>query len=206
MIRTERIVVALFALALVAGGCGPLKRCAYSGGDRDQWQKPDQVMAELALEPGDRVADLGAGGGYFTFRLADAVGDAGHAYAVDVDREMLDYLATKAKQEGRTNVTVVEAEFQDPKIPEPVDLILTVNTYHHLENQTAYFSNARRYLRDHGRVAVIELKKGGFFSHFFSHYTDASTIRSQMEAAGYQLAKQLDFLERQSFLIFERAN
>jgi cyclopropane fatty-acyl-phospholipid synthase-like methyltransferase len=136
-------------------------------------------MAELALEPGDRVADLGAGGGYFTFRLADAVGDAGHAYAVDVDREMLDYLATKAKQEGRTNVTVVEAEFQDPKIPEPVDLILTVNTYHHLENQTA---------------------------HFFSHYTDASTIRSQMEAAGYQLAKQLDFLERQSFLIFERAN
>ncbi len=164
------------------------------------------MVEALALAPGGQVADLGAGGGYFTFRLADAVGDAGHVYAVDVDREMLDYVAAKAKEEGRANVTVVEAAFQDPEIPEPVDLIFTVNTYHHLEGQTAYFANAKRYLRDDGRVAVIELKQGGFFSHFFSHYTEASTIGSQMEAAGYQLAKQPDFLERQSFLIFERAN
>jgi arsenite methyltransferase len=206
MIRTRHIVVAVSALALAAGGCGPLKRWAYSGGDRDQWQKPDQVMAELELEPGDRVADLGAGGGYFTFRLANAVGDAGHVYAVDVDREMLDFMAAKAKEEGHGNVTVVKAEFQDPKIPEPVDLIFTVNTYHHLENHTAYFANAKRYLRDDGRLAVIELKKAGFFSRFFFHHTEAPTIRSQMEAAGYQLLKQPDFLERQSFLIFERAN
>jgi ubiquinone/menaquinone biosynthesis C-methylase UbiE len=198
-----RILIALSALALVASGCGSFKRWAYSGGDRDEWQQPDRVIAELELEAGDLVADLGAGGGYFTFRLADAVGGAGRVYAVDVDREMLEYLAQKAKEEERTGVTVVEAEFQDPKIPEPVDLILTVNTYHHLENRTAYFESAKRYMRDGGRVAVIELKGGGLLSRLFGHYTKASTIRREMEAAGYELEKQPDFLDRQNFLIFE---
>ena len=202
MLRRGRIITALIALGFAAAGCGDFKRWAYSGGDRDGWQKPDQVMAELGLEPGDRAADIGAGGGYFSFRLADAVGDTGRVYAVDVDREMLDYLALKAEEKGYAGVEVVEAEFQDPKLPEPVDLILIVNTYHHLEGRTAYFENARRYLLDGGRVAVIDFKRRGLFSRLFGIYTDPSIIRSEMEAAGYRLEGQPDFLDRQSFLIF----
>jgi predicted methyltransferase len=191
------------ALAAASGGCTGFKRWAYSGPGRDDWQKPDEVLAALDLEPGDRVADLGAGGGYFTFRLADAVGPEGRVYAVDVDPGMLDYIAEQAKEQGRANVEVVLAELQDPKLPEPVDLIFTVDTYHHLEDRTAYFAGAKRYLRDDARLAVIEFDGGGFFARMFGHYTAPETIREELEAAGYDLESAPDFLDRQSFLIFE---
>src|SRR5215218_8079306 len=76
------------------------KRFAYSGFGRDRWQQPDRVVAELGLGPGDRVADLGAGGGYFTFRLARAVGPSGVVYAVDTDRDMPAALAARAVKQG----------------------------------------------------------------------------------------------------------
>ena len=70
---------------MITTGCAGLKRCAYEGFDRDDWQAPERVVEVLGIEPGDRIADVGAGGGYFTFRLADAVGAQGLVYAVDVD-------------------------------------------------------------------------------------------------------------------------
>jgi len=205
--RGRQSIAGILALGLVlATGCGAIKRCAYSGPGRDEWQQPERVVAALEIRPGERVADLGAGGGYFTFRLADAVGPEGTVYAVDVDPEMVAYLRERARDEGRANVVPVLAASDDPKLPEAVDLIFCANTYHHLKDRSAYFAGVAGDLRPGGRIAIVELSGVGFFHRLVSgHSTAASVIRSEMEAAGYREVEHHDFLSRQSFLIFSRA-
>jgi predicted methyltransferase len=196
--RTARLAAAaLAAVVLLIGsaGCSSAKRFAYSGFWRDRWQHPEKVVAALELAPGDRVADLGAGGGYFTFRLADAVGPSGRVYAVDVDRGMLDYLRERAERDARPQVVAVLADPDDPNLPEPVDLLFTCNTYHHLSDRVAYFQRVRDLLRPGGRVAVIDFDDG-------HHATPRSTIEQELAAAGFRLVAAPDFLDRQSFLIF----
>jgi arsenite methyltransferase len=190
----------LAALLLAASACGTWKRFAYSGVGRDEWQQPARVVETLALPQGAKVADLGAGGGYFTFRLADAVGPTGTVYAVDVDPDMLSYLRQRAQDEKRDNVVVIDAAYDDPKLADAsVDLVLVVNTYHHIEDRTAYFARVKRALRPAGRLAIVELKDGGFPA---GHFTAPETIASELTAAGYRQSASYDFLERQSFLIF----
>lgn len=201
LVRHTRVTVVL--LAVVVAGCTTLKRCAYEGWGRDEWQRPEEVIRALGLHAGDRVADLGSGSGYFTFRLANAVGPTGHVYAVDVDESLNAYVAARAREKGVGNVSVVLARYDDPLLPDPgVDVIFTSNTYHHLEDRTAYFRNARRYLRPGGRVAILDLAGKGWFDSLFGHWTQAETIRHEMEAAGYRLAQEPAIVERQSFLIF----
>ena len=205
--RGRRAIAGILAVGLgLATGCGAIKRCAYSGPGRDAWQQPERVVAELEIRGGERVADLGAGGGYFTFRLADAVGPEGTVYAVDVDADMVSYLQERAEEEARANVVPVLAAFDDPKLPEAVDLIFSTNTYHHMQDQSAYFARAAGALRPGGRIAIIDLSDMGFFHRLFgAHSTPASVIRSEMEAAGYREVERHDFLSRQNFLIFSRA-
>jgi ubiquinone/menaquinone biosynthesis C-methylase UbiE len=204
--RPTRVLLSTVVFAVLIGGCAGLKRCAYEGFGRDGWQQPDRVIQALGIEPGDRVADLGAGGGYFTFRLAQAVGSDGKVYAVDVDPGMTDYLRERASKGGYANVDAVLAEYDDPLLPEGgVELIFTCNTYHHIDDRTAYFARASRYLSPKGRIAVIEYKSEGWLQTLFSHSTGSKTIRSEMEEGGYRLLQELDFLSRQHFLVFARA-
>jgi predicted methyltransferase len=193
----------LILVAVALSACTAVKRCAYEGGGRDAWQKPDEVVRALGLVPGARVADLGSGGGYFTFRLAGAVGPGGKVFAVDVDEGMNAYVRDEAARRELAQVAVVLAAHDDPKLPEPVDLIFTSNTYHHLENRPQYFFDAMRYLSKGGRVAIVEYKPGGFFQWLFPHATEAGTIKTEMQQAGYKLVREHDFLERQHFLVFE---
>jgi FkbM family methyltransferase len=189
-------------LTLVSCG-GSFRRFLYAGPGRDGWQQPERVVEALALAPGAQVADLGAGGGYFTFRLADAVGPDGRVFAIDVDPSMLDYLRERVDSEGIANVKVVEAAYDDGRIPASgADLVFTVNTYHHISDRPVYFRQLAGSLRPGGRVAIIELDDGSWFRRWFGHYTTADTIRSEMESAGYRLAAEHDFLDRQSFLVF----
>jgi predicted methyltransferase len=190
----------------LSAGCTQLKRFAYEGFRRDAWQHPDRVIETLAIHPGDAVADVGSGGGYFTFRLARAVGPSGKVYAVDVDEGLNEYVARRAREDGLDNVAVVLARYDDPLLPQSgVDLIFTCNTYHHLDDRVAYFAKARKYLRPGGRVAIIEYKGTGWFERWFGHSTPSAAIRSEMEAAGYRLQQDLDFLPRQHFLVFATA-
>lgn len=178
-----------------------LKAFAYSGPGRDRWQHPDRVIEALSLRPGQRVADLGAGGGYFTFRISQAVGDEGRVYAVDTDPDMRALIAHRVARERRANVVPVAAEPAGPDLPEPVDLVLIVNAFHHLPEPAAYLPRLAPLLRPGGRVAVIESRPKWFL---FGHATEPAAIRSAMAAAGYALVDDHDFLPRQAFLIFQR--
>ncbi len=205
--RTRTILV-LAVLGVAAGGCGPIKRWMYESGGRDDWQQPARVVEALQIRPGMRVADLGAGSGYFTFRLADAVGEEGRVFAVDVDDGMLGHIAEEARRRDDDRVQTVTAALDDPLIPEGVDLLFTANTYHHLDDRESYFRKAARYLRPGARVAIVdyEREKGGLFVRWLGHATSPETIRREMEAAGYRELAAHDWLERQSFLVFALAD
>lgn len=198
-IRSAAALCALIATL----GCGSLKRLAYEGFGRDAWQKPDEVIGTLGIAPGDEVADLGAGSGYFTFRLADTVGPSGRVYAVDVDEDMLALLRDRVSEEQRANVEVVRADFADPHLPDRhIDLVFSCDTYHHLEDRTNYFRRLREDLVPGGRVAVLELNGSSWFARIFGHSTPKETIVSELEAAGYFLMADYDLVAEQHFLVF----
>lgn len=167
---------------------------------RDAWQMPSRVIELLALKPGMKVADIGAGTGYFSMRLAKVPGVA--VFAVDVEPAMIEYLKKRAATEKAGTVTTVLAGAASPNLPEPADVVLVVNTYHHLPNRPAYFRDLRTSLKPGGRVAIIDFRKEapeGPPVHF--RFTPQQ-IEDEMKRAGYQLEAAHDFLPRQHFLIF----
>jgi len=201
--RPARIFKILLAAVLLFAGCAGIKQCAYQGLNRDQWQQPQKVVDSLQIRVGAVVADLGAGGGYFTFRLADAVGQAGKVFAVDVDPEMTELIEARARKDARKNVETILAKPADPMLPASgVDLIFTSNTYHHFDNRVAYFANLRKYLRPGARVAVIDFDRRAWAEGLLRHYTPSEFIKRELEQAGYALENEFDFLDRQSFLVF----
>lgn len=125
--------------------------------ERDAYQKPEQVMQALAFRPGERVADVGAGSGYFTVRVARAVMPNGLVWAVDIAQELLDYLSRRLQDEGLTNVRLVKVEPDDPQLPlAGVDTILMVDTLHYIKDRAAYAAKLRAALAPGGRVVVID--------------------------------------------------
>ena len=201
--RNSSKKLAFVVAAVLLAGCAYLKQCAYEGVNRDEWQQPQRVMDVLNIRPGDQVADLGSGGGYFTFKFAEAVGPAGKVYAVDIDRDMVDLIAKRARQENASNVDPILARPDDPLLPQAgIDLIFSSNTYHHIENRVAYFSNLRKYVRPGGRVAIIDFDRRAWLEGLLRHYTPSEFLKREMEQAGYSLQQELEFLDRQSFLIF----
>jgi SAM-dependent methyltransferase len=132
---------------LVSGVRAAIKRRLYEGFGRARWQRADEVVSALGLRPGAHVADLGAGAGYFTFHLANAVGPAGKVYAVDVDEDLQAYVARAARARGIANVETIRGARDDPRLPAPVDFLFSSDAYHHLRN-------GRRTLRGRAGICV----------------------------------------------------
>jgi arsenite methyltransferase len=209
--RLTRVTVWLGVLVVILAstvvGWVTLKRLAYEGFGRDRWQQPEKAIEYLGITGGSRVADLGCGGGYFTFRLAQAVGSSGTVYAVDVDADMTEYVSREALKRGYRNVEAILGRYDDPLLPlSGVDLIFTTNTYHHIEHRAAYFRNAQKYLRPGGRVAIVEFNGRGWFERILGHWVEREVIVAEMQEAGYRLSGDFDFLDRQHFLVFHREN
>jgi arsenite methyltransferase len=188
---------------LVAALRRRVKRSFICGPGRDRRQEPDRIVSALDLQPGQRVADVGSGSGYFTFRLAEQVAPDGRVYAVDTDADMLWFV----QQQPDADKVVVPVLLSDGalSLPEPVDLLFFVHSYHHLPERVAYFSAARRHLRDGGRVAIVESRPVGLFARLFGHATDPGRITSELGQAGYHLVAEHDFPRGDSFLIFTSA-
>lgn len=168
---------------------------------RDAWQKPHEVIQALALAPDARVADLGAGTGYFAARLANML-PGGRVYAVDVEQDMVRYLEARAQREGLRNIVSVKGEPDDPRLPEKVDLILLVDVYHHIGDRTSYFRRLREALRPGGRIAVVDFKLDSPAGPPRAARIAPEAVRTEMQAAGYSVAAEHSFLPYQYFLVF----
>lgn len=168
------------------------------------WRQPERVVAALELKPGSRVADVGAGGGYFTFRLADAVGPQGRVYAVEVSDELVGALRAETQRRGYQNVTVVRGAFDDPGLPDgAVDLAFFSGVFHHIDQRERYFAQLRKDLADGGRVAVIDGAPDPLHKLFMPfHYQSAEAVDREMTAAGYRRAELFDFLPMLHFQVF----
>ena len=168
---------------------------------RDSWQKPHEVIQALALKPEASVADIGAGTGYFSVRLARML-PKGKVYAVDLEPDMVRHLAARAKREQLANVVAVQAAPDDPKLPESVDLVLLVDTYHHLGDPVRYFSGLKVNLKPQGRVAIVDFTMDSELGPPPRARVEPEQVKKEFARAGYEVAAEHDFLPNQYFLVF----
>lgn len=168
---------------------------------RDAWQMPDKVIGALGLKSGMAVADIGAGTGYFSMRLAK-VSSGVSVFAVDIEPKMVTHLTERAAGEKLANVTAVLAGSSSPNLPKPVDVVLVVDTYHHIGGRPAYFRELKKSLQSGGRIAIVDFRKDSPEGPPPEFRFTAEQIEAEMKLAGYALDGKHDFLPRQHFLIF----
>jgi ubiquinone/menaquinone biosynthesis C-methylase UbiE len=173
--------------------------------ERDAYQKPDEVMTALAFRPGERVADIGAGSGYFARRVSKAVGPAGVVWAIDIAPEVLEVLEARARREGLANLRIQRVEADDPRLPEGgVDTILMVDTLHYVKDRVAYAKKLRKGLAPGGRVVVIDFVPKTLEERPWGPPPSQKMSREEVDAAmaeaGFEPARVHDLLTEQFFV------
>jgi len=166
--------------------------------------KPDEIINKLKILTGQHIADIGSGGGYFSFRFAKLVGKEGKVYSIDTNKDLLEFISNNANQQEQGNIKTILATEENIPLPEgKIDLIFMRNVYHHITNRVEYVKKLKKILKSDGKVAIIEYKKRGrlFGSHRPSdHYVIPEVIIKEMETAGYQVEEKHFFLPEQSFI------
>ena len=162
-------------------------------------------MDVLGIGDGSIVADLGAGSGWFTIRLANRVGPNGKVFAEDIQRPMIQAINVRLESLGIKNVKTVLGVARDPRLPEPVDAVLIVDAYHEMEQPVPLLRNVARSLKPSGRIGIVNFtKQGGGPGPAMEERVDAERVISDAEAAGLRLRSRETFLKYQYLLIFER--
>jgi SAM-dependent methyltransferase len=173
--------------------------------DRAAWQRPDAVVEALGLSGTETVADLGAGSGYFTFRLAKAV-PQGTVVAIDIEPEMIRHIHHRAMTEGVNNVEVVIAQPDDPRVPEGVDLVFVCDVLHHVQDRPAWLSRLAAEVRSGTRLVFVEFREGALPQGPPESVKIPKTeIIALVTGAGFTLeSERADLLPYQHFLVFRR--
>jgi SAM-dependent methyltransferase len=211
-------VAAACVFVLAAGGAGGQSQPSHGklfapqdlglleGPDRDLWQLPDQIMDALGIAEGARVADLGAGGGWFTIRLARRVGANGLVFAEDIQPQMLEATMRRVKREGLGNVRPVLGTAEDPRLPAgTLDVVLIVDTYHEIDNRDSMLRNIAKSLKPQGRVGVVDFKRDGLGpGPPLEERVDPEQVVRDAEATGLRLVRRETFLPYQFMLVFSR--
>jgi SAM-dependent methyltransferase len=169
---------------------------------RDAWQKPDEILDALHLAPTARIADLGAGTGYFSVRIAKRIPE-GKLFAVDIEPDMLRYLRERAHRDHLSVLVPILASAESPNLPEAVDLVLLVDTYHHIDDRITYFAKLRDALRPNGRLAIVDFKADAPNGPPPEHRISPEKVTAELAAAGYLPVASHQFLPRQYFLVFQ---
>jgi ubiquinone/menaquinone biosynthesis C-methylase UbiE len=210
-----KLVIAVMALGLVllvapaAGQHGrlfqPKDLGLLEGPDRDAWQRPDQIMDALGIADGSVVADVGAGGGWFTIRLIRRVGPNGKVYAEDVQHEMIDAMRRRVERLGFSKrVEFKLGTASDPGFPADVlDAALSVETYYEMEQPVALLRNLARSLKQNGRIGIVDFtKEGGGPGPAMEERVDPERVIRDASAAGLRVIARPNFLRYQYMLVF----
>jgi ubiquinone/menaquinone biosynthesis C-methylase UbiE len=176
------------------------------GPDREAWQRPEQIMDALGIGDGSVVADLGAGGGWFTVRLAKRVGPNGVVYAEDIQPQMIEAIQRRVQREGLRNVATVLGAADHPSLPrEQLDAALMVETFYEVEDRLSLLTNVRSALKPGGRLGIVEYRAdGGGPGPPVEQRPPSSQVIRAVEAAGFRLLRQEQFLPYQYLLVFTR--
>ena len=182
----------------------PAQLVLLEGPDRSEWQQPDRVMDALNIADGFRVADVGAGGGWFTIRLARRVGPNGVVYAEDIQPEMIASIEQRVKREDLANVVIQPGTASDPKLPAGLNAVLMVDTYPQLREPIAVLKSIARSLAPNGKLGIVEFKPDGAGGPGpeLSDRISSDVVKRQAEAAGLKLISHETFLKYQYLLIF----
>jgi len=174
--------------------------------EREREEAPSKAIAALDIKPGQVVADVGAGSGYYTVRLAERVGTSGKVFATDIQPEMVRLLQQRVARERHTQVDVVQASEADPRLPQnQLDLILMVDVYHELARPQEMLRQLRTALKPDGRLVLIEFRKESAWVPIREeHKLSAREARMELEAEGYRFDRVIDVLPWQHILVFRR--
>ncbi len=201
------------------GGSGPPQHYddpqamieVFEDPQRDAWQQPDKVVEALPVPvKGATIADIGAGSGYFTRRLAQLVPE-GRVYAVDVDGEFEDYLLENREGWGAPNIEPHLAHYDDPMLPDgTLDLVFSANTYAYIRSRVPYFTRVRSTLKSDGHLVLLDFRpdatppKG--IAPAPQHRVSADIAKSELAQAGFEVVAEEEFLPHQWFLVLRPGN
>jgi predicted methyltransferase len=174
--------------------------------DRDLWQRPDSIMDSMGIADGSVVADIGAGSGWFTIRLARRVGPQGLVYAEDVQQEMINAISRRVNREGFNNVKAVLGTINDPKLPaRSLDAALMVDSFHEVDarDRATMLANLAKALKPQGRIGIVDFRLDGTGpGPDPEERVGPDVVLTAAKEAGLKLIRQEPFLEYQYFLIF----
>ncbi len=175
--------------------------------EREKEENPEGALDALGIRPGMVVADVGAGTGYMSLRLAKRVGPAGKVYANDLQPEMLRRLRENAIKAGLTNIETVQGEEADPKLPPgQMDLVLLVDVYHEFSKPREMIDKIREALKPDGRLVLLEYRKEDPSVPILpDHKMSVAEVKAELEPQGFVLSKVIETLPRQHILILTKA-
>jgi predicted methyltransferase len=185
-------ILIFLALNTMHSFASTLARLDTVESERDRWQRPWDVLRALDLRPGNTVADLGSGAGYFALKLSPAVGGRGQVLAVDLRRISLFFLWTRALLRGLHNVQVTVGEEDDPRLPTgAVDAVLICNTYHEFSNPGLILNRVFQSLRPGGRLVVVDRAARATEAQH-SHEVPLAAVEGQLQNQGFEIVSQDD--------------